>query len=205
MNKKLVRASYEGCLDSTARLAAYATSRPFLDAFEVNDRQDILAADDLVVFCIHARRLIENVEFDNIVKEITIRASDDTHLSLWGVIGGLIHHNDLEILRSQTRIRMLQVRLDSKIGDEFWEKVTPELTKNSYSEPVVPQVIFRSDKIPYKMISLGEFMQIFSEKIIPGVIKKAYESGLDLADGIFKDLDLSDPKISQILSRIGAV
>lgn len=61
MNKTLARVSYESCLGITARLAAYATCIPFLGATEVNQRQDFLAETDLIEFCIHARRLLENV------------------------------------------------------------------------------------------------------------------------------------------------
>lgn len=205
MNKKLVRASYEGCLDITARLSAYATSVPFEAALEVNQRQDILATNDLVMFCLQARRLTESTSLRDFVSRITIKASNGTLLPLWKVIGYLIHHDDIEIIRSRTRLRMLKAVLESKTNEERWERIKPELTKKSYSEPVSPLVLFKSDKIPYTQISLVEFVQSFSEKVIPEVIKKAFDSKLYLIDNSFEDLNMSKEEISQVLSRVAAI
>lgn len=189
MNKIIVRASYESCLNMTARLSAYATSTPFVDALEVNQRQDILATDDLINFCIHARRLIDNVGLVDFAMQLIIRASDNTTLSLWKVIGCLIHHDDLLIIRSQTHMRMLLELLQTTSNEDFWERVTDDLHKKSYSEAISPHIIFKSDKIPYKMICLTDFMQLFSERVIPAVIKKAYDNNLCLIDSPLKDID----------------
>lgn len=161
MDKKVVRSSYESCLDATARLAAYATSKPFLKAGEVNGRQDVLASGDLISFCIHARRLIDNVGLYELTNQTMIKCGDKTSLSLWKLLGALIHHNELEILRCATHLRILKIRIDSKTDDEYWEKIMPELFKGSYSEPVSPLVLFKSDQVKMKAIDLAEVLQIF--------------------------------------------
>lgn len=141
MNRKTIRADYEGCLDAMARLSAYATSKPFVDALEVNERQDILAVNDLINFCIHARRLIEGVELKDYVFQKTIKISESVELSIWKIINYFIHHDDLEIIRSQSRVRMINASSESKTKQEFWQKIGPELNKKSYSEPIKEMVV----------------------------------------------------------------
>ena len=200
MNKQVIRSSYESCLDATARLSAYVTSKPFLNAFETNERQDVLAANDLVVFCIHARRLIENVELKDFVNKTTMETSDRSLISLWRIIGCLIHHDELIIIRDQTRFRMLQAALDGAKGEEFFKRVENEMQKPCYSEPLTPHVLFKSDKIHYTLINLVRFIQLFSEDIILEVIQKAQNEGLYLHDDPLRDLD--DNQRMQILSRV---
>ncbi len=201
MDKKVVRASYESCLDITARLAAYVTSSPLLEAIEVNKRQDILAEDDLIVFCIYARRLVENAGLGKLLNQTTMKTSDGTSLSLWKIIGYLIHHDLLIILRCETRFRMLQASLEGASKDEFFKKVEGEMKKSPYSEPIQPHVLFKSDIIHYTLINLVEFLQIFSQEIIPKIIKKALDEDLYLLDDPLRDLDISEEGL-RALSRI---
>ncbi len=87
MDKKTIRASYEGCLNSLARLSAYATSKPILIT-EVNNRQDSMAANDLIEFCIHARRLVDNLDLKNLLYQSKMDTSDKrAPLSLGQIIG----------------------------------------------------------------------------------------------------------------------
>lgn len=132
MDKKVVRASYEGCLRAIARLSAYATSKPILIT-EVNVRQDILAVDDLMSFCIHARRFIENIGAKNYLQKAEMETNDKRPpLPLGKIIGHLIHHDTLEILRCRTRLRMLEASLRGAVGDEYFKQVKHEIHKNPY-------------------------------------------------------------------------
>ena len=199
MDRQVVRASYESCLDATARLSAYATSRPFQEAFEVNDRQDIIAADDLITFCIHARRLIENIDLKELLSQTNMKTSDGSSISLWKIIGCLIHHDQLMILRCYTRFRMLQASLEGETGDAFFKKIENEMNSRPYSEPMPPHVLFKSDQIHYTLIDLVRFIQIFSEDIMIQVIRKAQENGLYLQDDPLKDMN-EEERVS-VLSR----
>ena len=201
MDKKVVRASYESCLDATARLAAYATSKPLSKASDVSGRQDILAADDLIAFSIHARRLIDNVTLYDFTNQMMVKCADGSSMSLWRVLGALIHHDELVILRCATRLRMLEAMVESKTDDEYWERVMPELTRETYSEPVPPLILFKSDKVARTVVDLVELLQIFSQEILTAVIKRASDEGLYLDDDPFEDVDVSDKAI-EVLSQL---
>lgn len=202
MDKKVVRESYESCLSAAARLAAYATSKPFLEAVEVNDRQDLLATDDLVVFCIHARRLIKKAGIEDIVKKTTIKTCNGISLSFWKVLGCVIHYEELEISRSESRFAMMKAFIESKTEKEFWEKVTPEVTRRSFTDTIAPHILLKSDESERMFFSLYEFMKIFSEKIIRAVIEKALDEGF-LLDNIFRDY--TQAEVMQVLSRHDAI
>lgn len=202
MDKILVRSNYENCLDAAARLCAYATSKPFEGAFEVNGRQDALAINDLIVFSLHARRLVESIGLKDLANQLAIQISGGGSLSLWKIIGYLIHHDDLLIIRSATRLRMLNASIKSQTKDEFWQTVKPDLTKGSYSESIPPLILFKSDKIGYTMISLADFLKRFSEEIILEVIKKAGTNNLILTENPLEDLDISEKDIKLALSGI---
>lgn len=198
MNKKIVRANYESCLNAIARLSAFATSTPYVDALEVNQRQDILANEDLIVFCIHARRLIESMELREIAHNTQIKTGESKNESLWRVINYIIHHDELEIIRSATRVRMIKALNESKTKKEYWERISTDLNKKSYSEPISPFILVKSQHTEFLSISLAEIIQVFSEMIILEVIKKADSSGLQLIDDPFQDIELSDEGLEQL-------
>lgn len=58
---QVIRHAYENALNACARLSSYATAKP-TDSIDglINTRQTILAIDDLMVFAINARRLMDN-------------------------------------------------------------------------------------------------------------------------------------------------
>lgn len=200
MDKKVVRASYESCLSATARLSAYATSKPILIT-EVNERQDILAADDLIDFCIHARRLIDNLNLKDILYQSKIETSDEKEpLSVGHIIGYLIHHEVLVIFRCGVRFRMFEKLLKGETRDEYFKSVEKEIQQMPYSEPVSPHILFQSDRSGgLRMVNLVLFLEAFSENILLEILKTNYW----LYDDLFKDLDMTEEDARRVLSRIG--
>ncbi|MGH1404142.1 MAG: hypothetical protein ACRBDL_07850 [Alphaproteobacteria bacterium] len=199
IDKKVVRASYESCLDATARLSAYATSRPFAGAADVNERQDTLATNDLISFCIHARRLVENMGLIELLNKTTMETSDRSTISLWKIIGCLIHHDLLMIFRCETRFKMLQASLSGAQGEEFLKMVETQIKTPAYSEPITPHILFKSDRIHYTLINLARFIQLFSQDILPTVVDKALDQGLCLQDDPLQDM--TEEERGRILSR----
>lgn len=200
MDKKIVRASYESCLNAVARLSAYATSRPILIT-EVNERQDIMAADDLIDFCIHARRLIENSGSKDLLYQASMETNDNkSPLSLGQIIGYFIHHDLLIIFRCGSRFRMFEKWLEGENREDFFKKVQTEVKKPPFSEPITPHVLFQSDRSNgMRLINLVTFLQIFSEKVLLEVLKSNHW----LHDDFFKDLDMNEEDARQLISRMG--
>lgn len=199
MDKTVVRASYEGCVSAIARLSAYATSQP-ISITEVHRRQDILAADDLLNFCIHARRFIENIGLKDLLYQENIALNDcKPPLSLGAIIGFLVHHDIFEIIRCGTRFKMLQTSLTGATGDDFFKKIKHELHKRPYSEPITPHVLFQSDRSGgMRLVNLAVFLQVFSEK----VLLEAVKANNWLQDDFFKDLDMNENDARQLIERI---
>jgi len=199
MDKKIVRASYESCLNASARLLAYSTSRP-ISITEVHERQDILAEEDLIAFCIHARRLIENADLIDLAKEVQIDTNDNREpQSIWQILGYLIHHDTLLIIRCATRFRMLMRNLEGLTGEEYLKSTKDDWRKTPYSEPVAPTIFFKSDRTKgFRMFALGKFLEIFSRSIL----ETALTNNKWLQDDVFKDTDLTEEEARIILSKI---
>lgn len=198
MDKKVVRASYDACLVGVARLSAYATSSPVLIT-EVHVQQDILATNDLISFCIHARRLIDNIDSKDLLYQTVMDSNDGMPpISIGKIIGCLIHHDTLEIIRCETRLNMLRVSSEGFKGDDFFAKVENEMNKLPYSEPIMPLILFKSDRSEgMRLINLVIFLQIFSKEILLEVIKQ----NIWLQDDLLKDSDMAED-ILHFLSRI---
>lgn len=198
MDKKVVRASYESSLSAIARLSAYATSKPIL-INEVNERQDILASDDLIDFCIHARRLVDNMDLKDLLYQTKIETNDEKGLlSIGQIIGYLIHHDVLMIFRCGVRFRMFQKWAKGTSREEFFKNVETEIQQTAFSEPITPHILFQSDRSDgLRLINLVTFLEAFSDKILLEILKINYW----LQDDLFKDLDMTKEDARRVLSR----
>lgn len=199
MDKSVVRVSYESCLNALARLNAYATSKPFPRATEINVRQDTLAMDDLIIFCIHARRLVENIGLKDLLNQTFITHANGASLSLWRIIGYLIHHHELEILRCNTRMKYVADRMNGKTHNEALERILIE-NRPPYAEPISPHIVFKSDKIEQTIMNLETFLRIFSQEILPEIISHSLNEGLDLRDDPLKDIEMTED-LAKLLSQ----
>ncbi|MGH1397662.1 MAG: hypothetical protein ACRBCT_00415 [Alphaproteobacteria bacterium] len=199
MDKKVVRVSYESSLSAIARLSAYATSNPIL-INEVNERQDILAADDLIDFCIHARRLVDNMDLKDLLYQTKIETNDEKGpLSIGQIIGYLIHHDVLMIFRCGVRFRLFQKWAKGTSREEFFKNVETEIQQTAFSEPITPHILFQSDRSDgLRLINLVTFLEAFSDKILLEILKINYW----LQDDLFKDLDMTEEDARRVLSRL---
>jgi hypothetical protein len=127
MDKKVVRSSYESYLSVVARLSAFVTARPFFFT-ELSVRQDILAAQDLLSFCLHARRLVENAGLRALACNTYMGYSDGGVKSLWEILGYLIHHNEFNIIRCESQFRRLR---EAEGGVSNRERIENVLKKRS--------------------------------------------------------------------------
>jgi hypothetical protein len=100
---KVIRHAHNNVLSACARLLSFATGIPTASRDQlINERQGILAADDLVTFAIHARRLIENTESHKQFGKVFITTTVDREklqVPITTIINKLIHHKYIKIVR----------------------------------------------------------------------------------------------------------
>jgi hypothetical protein len=79
-NRDAIRHAYENVLTASARLAAFATCEP-TDARQwlINTRQQLLATNDLVIFAINARRLMDSTNTLGTYQKVTVMAGCTEH------------------------------------------------------------------------------------------------------------------------------
>ncbi len=162
-----IKADYEALLNASARLFAYAQSSPKDVYYEISERQDSLAYDDLVLFALRARRFIEATSFRTRAHEVNVpvgrRANESTQSqrepeteNFWRLITVIIHHVTLKILRDlavhERDVAMLEGGLDA---------VIPKIED---CKPIRPIVIVKSDHDSCAF-DLRIFLDVFSKKI----------------------------------------
>jgi len=104
----VIRNAYQNVLNACARLASFANGGPTTTDGPIDQQQEILAADDLVTFGIHARRLIENTAKAKRFTQVTVRQHlmPGKRIPITRVINILVHHQHIVIARSDYQMEM---------------------------------------------------------------------------------------------------
>ena len=164
----VIRHAYENVLDSCARLACFATALPMKTDGPINERQEILAADDLVVFAINARRLIDNTASLVRFRSVAIGVGKPGIVSLRRVINILIHHKGMRIMRSRYELNPnpLEVVARSEWKHEYFP----------------PPVAVTSDKNETISFGIKELIETFQSKVLTPILDLCAEQRLYLND-----------------------
>jgi hypothetical protein len=107
--QKMVRHDFEQVLTACARLASFSGGARMRSDGPIDDRQEELAIDDLVLFGIHARRLIENTtgkrRFSRIAVPLYRPKLAGREVAMWRIINTIVHYELIEIIRSEGHLR----------------------------------------------------------------------------------------------------
>ena len=165
----VIRHAYENVLNACARLASFAMGGPLTTDDPITERQEILAADDLVAFAIHARRLIENTASKKRFRQVTIgpgSKQDEVSIPITGIvdiIDTLVHHREIRITRDLFSLELARREVS---WDEF-AKLHGHLMHcsggNKYFSPIV---FVKSDLKPNISFEIEELIKIFQPKIL---------------------------------------
>tara|TARA_R110002110_G_scaffold37238_2_gene123195 strand:- start:197 stop:820 length:624 start_codon:yes stop_codon:yes gene_type:complete len=179
-------------IDKAARVTCYAsTNYPNL-ASDIGVRIDELARDDLIIFAISTRRLIEAASFvdrarnisltllEPAAKEQRIRFARIGTTTLSRILNLLIHSKTLETFRSETQFRIF-AGIPESMEDTILRVTSGKL--DSYP----PIVLVVSDKGKAKYFSLAELIEIF-ERCLSEIVDHCAEHNIYLgAEWDFED------------------
>lgn len=175
----VIRHAYENALTAAARLAAFAYCKPTLgNGGLLNERQEQLAADDLISFALSARRLIENTSGKDRFNGVEIQCvvgGKQRHLPIWSVIGIIVHHRKIEITRT-----VLDFML--KAGQFNWQRDLHMLQESPYKDHFPPAVYVKSDRPDAVLFRLGDMVAAFEDKILQPIVDVCAEHQLFLED-----------------------
>jgi len=184
-DKLLIRHAYEGTIDRGARLATFATSKPLEAHTEIESRRTEQAIDDVLLFAVYARRLIERTSTKSLAQNVSIGlwdfAGSYDHINFvlrsetipfWKLLGILIHHQSIEVIRRQ---------FDAKLfaGADFVH-VIPEMLVGTHVSWIQPKIIVRSDRSKIYVFDSLQFIGAFQEKILSSAVVFCEDNGLDL-------------------------
>ena len=169
---ELVRHSYDGVLTAASRLMAFSSANPSSIPGLIHSYQTILSKDDLILFAIHARRLIENtVKQANVAEEKIERTDGQIGLDypLTRIINVIVHNVQLEVVRSEQEVRIL-----SRIFTD-----TDFFTANIkyLRQPVCVAV---SDKGQHIHFQIGDMIVSFERKVLMPIVEFCSSQGIHL-------------------------
>jgi hypothetical protein len=154
----------------------------------INERQEILAADDLVVFAINARRLIDNTASLARFKSVAIGVGKPGIVSLRRVINILIHHESMRIVRSRYELKPFPLEVLARFE---W--------KHEYLRPLVTVTSDKNETISF---GIKELIETFQSKVLNPILDLCAEQSVYLDDEVHQHLlAVTEPMVKLRLSR----
>jgi hypothetical protein len=167
---ELVKQAYNETLSMCARLHSFASGVPADGA--VDERQELLAAADLIAFSIHARRLIEHTVGQPCFRAITIKrvpAPPET-ISLVRTINVIVHHDYFDVIRRKSRF--YRTTSDRDIASILAD----------YDKIVSPIVVVKSDREKFFAFKLIDLVTTFQNEILENIVEACDDAGLYLQE-----------------------
>lgn len=175
-SRVLIEQSYEGVMDRAARLVSFGTSKPIDSETGIEKRQERQTVDDILMFAIHARRLItaagavslaNNVsvglwEFGGTQTDIRFVLSPKI-ISIWKFLGVVVHYELLEVVRYKLQVKyLLRVNLHSTFDEIF-------SGPHKYNFP--SKIFIKSDKNDAIIVDILQMTNLFLEKILHPIME----------------------------------
>jgi hypothetical protein len=170
----VIRHAYQNVLNACARLASFATSASPTTYGPIERQQKLLAADDLVTFGIHARRLIENTTKAERFTQVTVRhvSKSGERIQITRIINILIHHKDIYII-------MREEFKFTRDPDEMFRRYLYYLAADRH----FPAIVFvTSDRDQTISFQVRELVETFQAKVLNPIIDLCAEQDLLLED-----------------------
>jgi hypothetical protein len=177
---RVIRHAYEGVLTACARLISFSTGGPSTGDGPINDRQELLAIEDLISFAIHARRLIETTGQKSRFNKIEIvfhtrsialphRRGTLQKIRIWKAINGIIHNRKVEIIR------------DTWSRDALTRSILEVMISNIPNGNFPPIIIVTSEEGTI-IFPVRELIETFQDKVLAPIIDLCSEHHLSLED-----------------------
>jgi len=179
----VIRHAYQNVLNACARLASFAMGGPLTTDDPITQQQEILAADDLVAFAIHARRLIENTASKKRFRQVTIGSGSKQNevsipaTGIVDIIDTLVHHREIKVARHLIALELARRNVSM---DEFFEVHGHLFGKGNDNKYFSPIVFVNSDKNKNISFDIEELIEVFEARVLRPIIKLCDEHKLYL-------------------------
>jgi hypothetical protein len=173
---QVIRHAYENVLTTSARLIAFATGKPSNSRNGyIEHRQDILAIDDLTIFAINSRRLMENTSSLGRFSIVNINVISNLRwvpIPITRIINVIIHHKRLTISRSS---------VSQHFDFNDWSAEDWKGKNLRYFSPMVMVVSDHNKRIAFE---LAKLIEIFELEILEPIVDLCEEEKLILDNSL---------------------
>ncbi len=183
-SQSLVKHAFESVVSRGARLASYASAKGLKGGIDIYEKQDVLALDDLLVFSIHARRLIETAHKSNVAKaaKITLWGIDvrgtsvevftrQNPISFWKLVNSIIHSVHIEMIRNTTEAAIVYGGVNR--DDPY------ALIKGMRN--IKTKCLIISDRKEKFIVDLKQMIEVFANDVLDEVIEHWEDKNLYLS------------------------
>lgn len=173
--KESIQRGYQVVLDQCARLLSFSRSLPIDTESDVPERQVALAIDDLILFSLHARRLISDTQMTALALEVSVPtlrianlgdtyefAKDGGSVAITRLLNIVIHHDQLEVFRDSFDIYIKSSTTSWRV-DKFMKHERQKFPAKLLVKSKESQVFF---------VDLSEFMLTFLEGVFEPLVEK---------------------------------
>jgi hypothetical protein len=175
-SRQVVKHSYENAITAAARLHSFATGNFSISGGPIQDRQELLATDDMLSLAFHSRRLIDNTmslkRASQVLVQATVKPGLD-YIPITRIINVLIHHKEIVSIRSE-------FDFDRYFGKSIFDRWLNGIEDRKIN----PICIVTSDKDALIGFRIKEFIEVYHKKIIEPIIDLCDENNLFLTDDI---------------------
>jgi hypothetical protein len=188
--KESIQRGYQVVLDQCARLLSFTCSLPIDTDSDVPERQTALAIDDLILFSLHARRLISDTQMTELALKVsvpTLRVADlgDTYefpsdggsVAITRLMNIIIHHDQLEVFRDS---------LDVYVGLSTTRRPIDEIMSQE-RQRFPAKLLVKSKESRTVLVDLSEFMSTFLKDVFEPLVEHCTTKRIYLQKSVFGD------------------
>jgi len=165
-DEDLIRHAYDQVVNYGARLFSFASGRPLKSDGPLDNRQKLLALDDLAAFAYHARRLMDltGTKERFLQQEIPGKTQGKNAIGISRILNVIVHSERIEILRTEFDAALL--------GSSVNEVMELLVNNSAMAEKLIPvTVIIKSDHSDHMTFKLEDLIERFQEKILARIIE----------------------------------
>jgi len=162
--------AYEGALNCAVRLSLFASGSPTFSDGPIDERQKTLALEDLTNFSYHARRLLKLTDTEHLALSTNIKATEGekTSLNIKRILGVIIHHEALAIIRTQFDLDLINTNVSD--NDDMGDLLIRSIKTTKQRLPVA--IITKSDTSKTISFLLKDLINAYQDRILIGIIEE---------------------------------
>jgi len=185
VSRELAKHAFGEVITRAARLASFGASDKLVVESDISEKQNLLALDDLLIFSIQARRLIDSAEMSKTARSVMVPLwscvleqdlyryfESNRTINFWKFLNAVIHSADIQLVRTQFQTALMLKRPEEDVVETF----VKYHRKGSFR----PKCFVITDRREVFVLDLAQVVEIFDQLVLVKVLDYWHEKRLFL-------------------------